>query len=68
MAKVKFIRGFRGVETGEVHYQAGDVAEVDDIWLERLIQDKRAVVVYEPKPKRQYKRKVKKEVKDGSRS
>ena len=41
-----------------------EVGEVDDIWLERIIQDKRAVVVDpdpepKPKPKRTYKRKAK---------
>ena len=51
MAKVKFLQDFRGVETGEVYYKKGDIGEVEDEWLERLVQDKRAVIVDEPKPK-----------------
>lgn len=51
MTKVRFIQDFRGVETDEVYYKAGEFADVDDAWLERLIQDKRAVIVDEPKPK-----------------
>lgn len=51
MTKVKFLRDFRGVETGEVYYKKGETGEIEDKWLERLIQDKRAVIVNKPKPK-----------------
>lgn len=45
--KVKFLQDFRGRETNEVFYQAGDIADIDPVDLvERGICEK----VAEPKP------------------
>ena len=56
MIKVMFREDYCGVETDNKAYKAGDIADIDDVWFERLIQDKRAVVV-NPIPKRRGKTK-----------
>ncbi len=45
LIKVKFLEDYSGVETDNVAYRAGMTADVEYVWFERLIQDKRAVVV-----------------------
>ena len=42
METVRFLADYRGVLTGEVFYQAGDVAEFDEQPAEALIRDGRA--------------------------
>ena len=43
--RVEFLQGFRGVETNEIHYKKGDIVEVPDEWIERLVADKRVKVL-----------------------
>lgn len=47
--QIKFITDFGGRETGERHFTAGQVVELDDDLGRRLIADKRAVAV-DPEP------------------
>jgi len=42
METVRFLADYRGVLTGEIFYQVGDVAEFDEQTAEALIRDGRA--------------------------
>lgn len=48
--KIKFLHDFRGRETGEQYYTAGQVVEIDDQTAARLIADKRAEEVKDEQP------------------
>jgi hypothetical protein len=48
--KIKFMTDFRGVETHEVFFRAGEIAEVDDEHAERMIRDNVAIKVHQPQP------------------
>lgn len=41
MPKVKFLQDFQGVETREVFYQKGQVVNIPDDLIDRLVNDKR---------------------------
>ena len=43
--KIKFLSDFRGRETGEQFFCAGQIAEVDVETAERLINDERAELI-----------------------
>ena len=51
--KIIFLTDFRGRETNEHFYQAGEVADFDDQTAERLIADKRAELAEQPTPEAQ---------------
>ena len=63
--KVKFLQDFRGRETDELFYKVGDVGEVEEIWLERLVQDKRVKVVPVRAPRQAKPKSVPKKRKSG---
>lgn len=48
--KVKFLQDFQGRETKEVFYRQGQEAELSDSVAQRLIADRRVVLVHAPEP------------------
>ena len=46
--KIKMLSDFRGRETNEQYYQAGQVADLPDDVAARLVADKRAEYAQEP--------------------
>ena len=58
MIRVMFLEDYSGIETDNKPVKRGDILEVDKIWFERLIADKRAVILPDM-PTRKSKIKVK---------
>lgn len=54
--KVIFITDFQGVETNEMFFRRGDVAELDDDTAARLITDKRAEAVPDAQPEQEQRK------------
>jgi len=49
--KIKLLKGFGGRETGEVHYDRGDVIELDDEFALGMIANDTAEAYKQSKPK-----------------
>jgi len=58
--RVMFTEDYSGVETDNKLVKRGDIVDINQVWFERLIADKRAVVMPDLKPR---KSKIKVEVK-----